>query len=498
MLLVGLPVSVWLDLRDISETLLRRQTTDLDRIVTDIRGFYASDVVARVMSNNGRTMVSAHYETIPGAIPIPATFSLKLGQVIDENQGNIGYRFVSDFPFRGRAAHELDAFERDALRTFRNGPERRRLYDVAWNGLDNRVRLVAPVIMSETCVACHNAHPDSPKRDWKIGDVRGIQEVAVTQPIVTSLFSFRYLLVYFGFSATLGTGFIVLQRRQAALISRINERLGDTNAFLQSIATKIARYISPQIYKRIFSGDRDVTIATERKKLTIFFSDIKDFTSTADRLQPEELTALLNEYFTEMATIALRYGGTVDKFIGDAMLVFFGDPETLGIDEDARQCVRMAVEMQRRIGELDVVWRDRGVENPFVVRMGINTGYCDVGNFGSADRMDYTIIGGEANLAARLQAAAAPGTIVMSYETYAHVRAIVDARRLAPIVVKGIAREIVPYEIESLREVRGLGGPIIAEHVAGLDLVLDPTKIAGEDSERARAILREALAALDA
>lgn len=99
MLLVGLPIAVWLDLRDISETLLRRQTTDLDRIVTDIRGFYASDVVARVLTNTGHTTVSAHYETIPGAIPIPATFSLKLGEVIDEYQGNIAYRFVSDFPF---------------------------------------------------------------------------------------------------------------------------------------------------------------------------------------------------------------------------------------------------------------------------------------------------------------------------------------------------------------------------------------------------------------
>ena len=167
---------------------------------------------------------------------------------------------------------------------------------------------------------------------------------------------------------------------------------------------KIAKYLSPQIYKSIFSGQKDVAIATERKKLTIFFSDIKDFTATTERLQPEDLTALLNEYLTEMSTIALEHGATVDKFIGDA------HPGLLRRPGDARAwrrtrsaCVRMAVDMQQRLAQLNAEWRERGIEQPFRARMGINTGYCNVGNFGSDDRMDYTIIGAEANLAARLQ-----------------------------------------------------------------------------------------------
>ncbi len=158
--------------------------------------------------------------------------------------------------------------------------------------------------------------------------------------------------------------------------------------FLAGISAKLARYLSPQIYASIFSGKRDVTIATERKKLTIFFSDIKDFTATTDRLQPEELAALLNEYLTEMSAIALKWGGTIDKFIGDAMVVFFGDPETKGVAEDAGAAVRMAVEMQSRLAELNVLWRSRGIEIPFRARMGINTGFVNVGNFGSIDRMD--------------------------------------------------------------------------------------------------------------
>src|SRR5258708_34087874 len=126
---------------------------------------------------------------------------------------------------------------------------------------------------------------------------------------------------------------------------------------MASVTMKISRDLEPQVYKSIFSGERDVTIHTERKKLTIFFSDIKDFTATTERLQPEEITALLNEYFTEMSAIALEHGGAVDKFIGDAILIFFGDPETKGPSEHAKASLRLAVDMHRRLSVLDAKWR---------------------------------------------------------------------------------------------------------------------------------------------
>src|SRR5207244_7872108 len=205
---------------------------------------------------------------------------------------------------------------------------------------------------------------------------RGIQEVTITQAIGGNILSFKYLLAYFVLMGACGVTFIGLQHRQAATIRGINRELETTNEFLASVSMKISRYLAPQIYKSIFSGERDVTIHTERKKLTIFFSDIKDFTATTERLQPEEITALLNEYFTEMSAIALEHGGTVDKFIGDAILIFFGDPETKGPSEDAKACLRMAVDMQRRLSELNVKWRGAGIERPFRARMGINTGFC--------------------------------------------------------------------------------------------------------------------------
>ncbi len=496
-LLAGLPIAVWLDLQDIAETALRTQAGDLNSLISGVRGYYATNVVGRVLASPGTTQVVHNYMDVPGAIPIPATLSLELGSVISTQQSNISYRFISDFPFKGRTAHAMDDFERNALASLRQNPNQR-VTEVSASLFSDRVRLVAPIVMGAACVSCHNTHPESPKLDWKVGDIRGIQEVAISQPIAANILSFKYLLMYFVFTAAVGIAFILLQRRQAGVIAGINRELETTNEFLASVSMKISRYLAPQIYKSIFSGERDVTIHTERKKLTIFFSDIKDFTATTERLQPEEITALLNEYFTEMSAIALEHGGTVDKFIGDAILIFFGDPETKGPSEDAKACLRMAVDMQRRLSELNVKWRGAGIEQPFRVRMGINTGFCNVGNFGSADRMDYTIIGAEANLAARLQSIAEPGHIVVSYETYALVREMVGGRTLPPISMKGISREVVPYAIEGMLDGAGRQARTLSEHLVGLDLDFDPSLVETSDVERARAALRDALAALDA
>ena len=129
------------------------------------------------------------------------------------------------------------------------------------------------------------------------------------------------------------------------------------------------------------------------------------------------LSILLNSYLNEMSKIALKYGGTIDKFVGDAILIFFGDPETKGDKEDACSCVLMALEMQERMHHLKNLWENQGITNPLEIRIGINTGYCNVGNFGSENRLDYTIIGGEVNLASRLESNAMTGQILISQET---------------------------------------------------------------------------------
>src|SRR5215213_3619112 len=493
--LLGLPVAVWLDLRQLSERLLRTQASEISRIIDDMRAFYGSDVVGRVLQATGPVTARHNYREVGGAIPIPATLSIELGKRISAHEGSVKYRFVSELPFAGREPHQRDGFEQQAISALRANPAAP-VIEVSGGLLDRHVRAAAPVIMGQVCVSCHNSHPDSPKRDWKVGDVRGIQEISVHQPIAANVLSFKYLLLYFALAAAAGVTFIILQRRQAALIRGMNRELVEANDFLAAISMKIAKYLSPQIYKSIFSGQKDVAIATERKKLTIFFSDIKDFTAISERLQPEDLTALLNEYFTEMSAIALKHGGTLDKFIGDAILVFFGDPETRGVEEDAKACLRMAVEMQRRLAQLNATWRKRGIEEPFQARIGINTGFCNVGNFGSEDRMDYTIIGAEANLAARLQAIAEPGGIMLSYETFVLVSDMVRAGAQAPIALKGISRQVIPYAVEGSRE----NGPdeqlAITEHAPGIDLFLDVKALNVSSAERVAHVLQSALTAV--
>jgi class 3 adenylate cyclase len=486
--LLALPVALWLDLKTLSERNLERQAASLNSNITSVRSYYAQNVVGRVLSTDGQTQPLHNYHDVPGAIPIPATLSLELGDAFKATEGDITYRFVSDHPFQNRPPHNLSSFETRALESFRSkltaNPV---IMETSGSLLDQRVTLATPVVMGGTCVACHNAHSESAKQDWEVGDVRGLQTISVHQPVALNLFSFKWLLGYLLVAGSAGLFFAWMQFRLAGRFSHMNQELSANNEFLAGISMKISKYLSPQVYRSIFSGEREVEISTERKKLTVFFSDIKDFTSTTEMLQPEELTNLLNEYFTEMSKIAEAHGATIDKFIGDAMVAFFGDPETRGPKADAQACLRMALDMQARLEELENEWRARGVEHPFKARMGINTGYCNVGNFGSDERMDYTIIGAEANLAARLESIAKPGGIVISYETYAHVKDIVEAKPLEEVSFKGVARKVIPFEVLSGRSDRATPFEETLDDNGQLLLRVDAK------DERTRAAIRRAL-----
>ena len=182
----------------------------------------------------------------------------------------------------------------------------------------------------------------------------------------------------------------------------------------------------------------------------MFFSDIAGFTETTDKMELEDVTHLLNQYLTEMSRVALDYGATIDKYVGDAIMIFFGDPETRGVKQDALACVQMAIAMQQRMQELGDEWRDLGIEIPISCRIGIHTGYCTVGNFGSEDRMDYTIVGGAVNLASRLEHEAPPGGILISYETYAQVKDEIRCEEMGRIQVRGIGHPVATYRVVGL------------------------------------------------
>ena len=241
---------------------------------------------------------------------------------------------------------------------------------------------------------------------------------------------------------------------------------------LEQLSKQLAKYLSPQVYDSIFQGRQEVKIASSRKKLTVFFSDIANFTETADRLESEELTELLNHYLTEMSKIALEHGATIDKFVGDAILIFFGDPETRGVKEDATACVQMARAMRTRMLELADEWRAKGIARPLRCRMGIHTDFCTVGNFGSEDRLDYTIIGSGVNIASRLESLAEPGGILISYETYAHVREKVHCEPRGEVQVRGLAYPVATYSVQSETD---------ADTVARSDLAASVHAIAATD-----------------
>jgi PAS domain S-box-containing protein len=276
-------------------------------------------------------------------------------------------------------------------------------------------------------------------------------------------------------------------------LEQVNDLVTEKNKALEILSTKLSKYLSPQVYSSIFAGSKEVKIVSSRKKLTVFFSDIADFTATTDDLESEELTTLLNHYLTEMSVIALSYGATIDKYIGDAILAFFGDPDTRGVKEDAIACVNMAIAMQKRMRELQMEWRDRGLQKPFQLRIGINTGYCTVGNFGSEDRMDYTIIGSEVNLASRLQSQAELGGILLSHEAYSLVKDHVFAEERTPIQAKGIAKPVRNYAVIAPIKDLVAKGRAIHEEQDGLRLLVDLQKL---DKEKAVKALENVLTRL--
>jgi class 3 adenylate cyclase len=218
---------------------------------------------------------------------------------------------------------------------------------------------------------------------------------------------------------------------------------------LQTLSTKLSKYLSPQIYESIFSGTKDVSIGSSRKKLTVFFSDIVNFTDTAEQLESEDLTYLLNTYLQEMTQIALKYGATIDKYIGDAIMIFFGDPTSNGVKADALNCVQMATIMQNKVNELQEVWKSKGISKPFQIRIGIHTGYCTVGNFGTENRMDYTIVGSAVNVASRIESLAEPGTVYVSEDCWLLVKDELECESVGTYKMKGLSHEIGLYRVKT-------------------------------------------------
>ena len=258
------------------------------------------------------------------------------------------------------------------------------------------------------------------------------------------------------------------------------------------LARNLAKYLSPQVWEMIFSGKKHVRLETQRKKLTVFFSDIKGFTELSEELEAEQLTDLLNTYLNEMSKIALKYGGTIDKFVGDSVLVFFGDPTSQGAKKDAHNAVSMAIAMRKHMKVLRQQWRAQGITKPLEIRMGLNTGYCTVGNFGADTRMDYTIIGREVNLASRLESSSEAGEILISHETYSLIKDLIMCRDKGQITVKGFSRPVQIYQVVDHRRDLGARSSYVEHELPGFSMYLDTNGIQNYDKEKVIQALSQA------
>ena len=243
-------------------------------------------------------------------------------------------------------------------------------------------------------------------------------------------------------TAQLGTLYTDLEVLNAGLQETVKHKVQEL-----SRAARLRRYVSPQLADSILAGDTEVVLGSSRKYLTVFMSDIRGFTGMTEQMEPENLVDELNEYFSEMTDIIFRHGGTLDKYIGDAILVFFGDP--VPQDDHEERALRMALEMQNHVKNLAERWTATYGAS-FRIGIGITTGWVTVGNIGSAARTDYTVLGNEVNLASRLAGQADAGEILVSERTMIKAPENVTGDVIDEVTLKGVSRPIKIYSVRRL------------------------------------------------
>ena len=233
--------------------------------------------------------------------------------------------------------------------------------------------------------------------------------------------------------------------RQKGIVQAAKEEAEKQQQLLQKASDRLSKYLSPQICEQIFS-DVEFDNETGRKKLTIFFSDIVNFTSITESMEAEELSGFLNFYLTNMCEIALKYGGTIDKFIGDSVMIFFGDPQSHGPEQDALACCKMGLEMLDFVEKNEQLFKEQfNFPEKLEIRIGVHSGICSVGNFGSDQRLDYTVIGRAVNVAARLEQAAPKNSMLFSNSTKSLLGDNFQANDSIEVKAKGIDRPIIGY-----------------------------------------------------
>ena len=231
----------------------------------------------------------------------------------------------------------------------------------------------------------------------------------------------------------------------AKLEQRVNEQLGE----LENLS-RLKRFFSPQLAEAILTGGADNPLASHRREVTVVFLDLRNFTAFAETSEPEEVMRVLREFHTEMGKLILEHEGTLERFTGDGMMIFFNDPVV--VPDPAARALHMAVAMRERVNEMSIVWGKHGYD--LSLGIGIAQGYATIGAIGFEERLDYGAVGAVTNLAARLCGEAKGGQILTNRKTLSQLEQLVEVEPIGEVSLKGFGKSVSVYNIKALAKAR--------------------------------------------
>jgi adenylate cyclase len=245
----------------------------------------------------------------------------------------------------------------------------------------------------------------------------------------------------------LGVSVPVTTRDELGVLTESFNRMARSLREKEMIKRAFTRYVAPEVVEEVLKDPEHAMLTGERRQATVLFCDIRGFTSMSERLTPEQVVSLLNEFYMLMIETVSKHDGTLDKFLGDAVMAVFGAP--IAHPDHAARAVLTALDMRAAIADLAKRRREQGLA-PFEVGIGVSLGEVVAGTVGTEERMQYTVIGDSVNVASRLQDRAKSGSILLSRRTYDAVRDLVDAKSLGAMKVKGKEAEVEVYEVRGL------------------------------------------------
>lgn len=393
-------LNLYLLSKHINETMGLQYASLYTESLEKFRSYYSDNVVDRVRPLG--IEITHDYQDHPGTIPLPATLSIELNNAISQKNPNTVARLYSNYPFPWRknsGAH--DVFEKEALAALQKNPQasffRFEDYQGQWS-----LRYARAVVMEESCVRCHNTHPQSPKTDWKAGQVRGVQELilpidanpeAMQQGLFTTLFLMLTIML-----AVLGILWFVIGALHSSILEvrELSQKTEEANEALKSTNQSFSRFVPYEFLKFLRkSSILEVELGDHTEtEMSIFFADIRSFTKLSESMSPEENFKFLNSYLNRMEPAVRQNHGFIDKFIGDAIMALF--------DRSADDAIQGAITMFEILAEYN---QDRVATNypPLEIGIGINAGSLMLGTIGGQYRMEGTVISDAVNLASRIE-----------------------------------------------------------------------------------------------